>query len=509
MLKKITAVLLAGVMTLACVSALAENVKHERVFIVADPNGAVRSLTDTVRLENKDMSDVLADASLLTGIENMSGSETFAREGDAILWQAKGGDIVYQGRSDKAPALVPHVTATLDGEEVALDQLSGLTGHAVLTVSYPDSVSCPALALTVIPLPAAGISELITEHAAVVTEMGQRMLVGWAVPGADEALALPASFTVSFTADHADLGWMMTLISSDPIQLVCRAIDAKVDIDAQAKLDETAALLNALKDETSLPKTTGKTAEIAGKLGMLNSALTMLDSSASQLADSAKELSGGAAALSKGISQAAGSMSQLQEGLSGVSENSAALNAGADQLFQALLDSAGAQLAAYGLPALTPENYGDVLNGAIDSLDSAEAKAALSGLKDQLDQVHSYVGSLKAYTGAVDQVSAGASELNTGLQELKKSGSALSAGAGRLQFGASLLHSTGTQTLKNSILDAEKTTAEQLLPYVEKDLPELLRIFEQTRDQSRNGGYDLRPEGMTTVTAYIIRTDLR
>ena len=145
----------AGVMTLACVSALAENVKHERVFIVADPNGAVRSLTDTVRLENKDMSDVLADASLLTGIENMSGSETFAREGDAILWQAKGGDIVYQGRSDKAPALVPHVTATLDGEEVALDQLSGLTGHAVLSVSYPDSVSCPALALTVIPLPAA------------------------------------------------------------------------------------------------------------------------------------------------------------------------------------------------------------------------------------------------------------------------------------------------------------------------------------------------------------------
>jgi hypothetical protein len=46
-----------------------------------------------------------------------------------------------------------------------------------------------------------------------------------------------------------------------------------------------------------------------------------------------------------------------------------------------------------------------------------------------------------------------------------------------------------------------------LLPYVENDLADALRIFEKTRDAAGQGGYDLRPEGMKTVTVYIIRTD--
>ena len=53
-MKKIVALLLAAVMALTGVSALAENTKHERVYVVADAQGAVQSLTDTIRLENAD-----------------------------------------------------------------------------------------------------------------------------------------------------------------------------------------------------------------------------------------------------------------------------------------------------------------------------------------------------------------------------------------------------------------------------------------------------------------------
>ena len=42
--------------------------------------------------------------------------------------------------------------------------------------------------------------------------------------------------------------------------------------------------------------------------------------------------------------------------------------------------------------------------------------------------------------------------------------------------------------------DAEKEAAEKLLPYVTYDLPKTLRIFEETRDNAQNSGYDLRPE---------------
>lgn len=58
-------------------------------------------------------------------------------------------------------------------------------------------------------------------------------------------------------------------------------------------------------------------------------------------------------------------------------------------------------------------------------------------------------------------------------------------------------------------MDAEKDAAEKLLPYVTDNLPNALRIYEETRDNAQNSGYDLRPDGMKTVTVYIIRTDLQ
>ena len=78
-------------------------------------------------------------------------------------------------------------------------------GDAVLTVSYQQQAALPILAVTVLPLPEEGITDLKLENAAVLSEMGRQALVGWAVPGADEKLNLPASFTASFHADHADL----------------------------------------------------------------------------------------------------------------------------------------------------------------------------------------------------------------------------------------------------------------------------------------------------------------
>ena len=58
-------------------------------------------------------------------------------------------------------------------------------------------------------------------------------------------------------------------------------------------------------------------------------------------------------------------------------------------------------------------------------------------------------------------------------------------------------------------MTATKQLASLALPYVQNDLPHILDLYEQTRDQVQNGGYDLRPDGMQAVTVYIIRTDLQ
>ena len=611
MSKKIIAMLTALVMVLGCTGALAENTKHERVYVVAGADGTVTSITDSIRLENMDGLDELADRTMLNGIQNVGGNEAFTLEGETLTWKADGKNVIYQGTSDKAPAVLPVVTLTLDGEEISAADLKEKTGEAVLTVTYRTEGQVPALVLSVMPLPEEGISDLKAENAAVLTEAERSVLVGWAVPNMDATLQLPASFSATFHADHADLGWMMTFCSSDPLEAACREIDARVgDSDPETLLKEATALLTALKDGTDLPATEGKTKEIAEKINELNKGLNDLDAGALQLAEGAQQVSDGAAALNTGLGT--------------LEKNNEALNSGAEQIFAAILNTANDQIAASGLadagvtvPALTAENYAEILDGVTAQLEPDTLKAAasakvaeevrkqvtanedqiragvqeavkgkvleavlkaagyemtaeqyaaalkgglvtkeqaaqvdtaveaqmnseeilaqteaavqeqieklvtenteaylskdetiavklaqataareqLSALKEQLDQVNTFVTGLKEYTDGVAQASDGAATL--------------SAGAMLVSAGASTLQETGTKVLKDSILTAEKSAAEKLLPLMEKDLAGALNAWKTTKDQLTDTGYDLKPEGMDEETVYIIRTDLK
>ena len=272
-MKKIVALLMAVFMVLGCVPGLAENMKHERVYVVTAVDGTIKSITDSIRLENADGLDEIMDQTILTDIQNVGGKETFTLDGETLTWKANGKDIAYQGTSDKTPALLPVVTLTLDGADVSFADLKDKTGDAVLTVSYQQQEKLPVLAVTVLPLPEEGITDLKLENAAILSEMGQQTLVGWAIPGVDEKLNLPASFTASFHADHADLNWMMTFSSADPVDTVCSELDERIDLDIHTEMDEVKLLLKAMQNGEALPETTGKTKDIVPKVNELNDGL--------------------------------------------------------------------------------------------------------------------------------------------------------------------------------------------------------------------------------------------
>lgn len=665
-MKKLIAFMMAAVLALGCVSGLAETTKHERVYVVAAADGAVKSLIDTVRLENGGGLETLADQTRLTAVQNVGGKESFRQNGESLVWQADGKDIVYQGTSDQSPAILPVVTLTLDGREITAEALKTQTGEAVLTVAYPAAEALPALAVTVLPLPETGVSDLKLENAAVLTEMGKQVLVGWAVPGVDEALGLPASFTASFHADHANLSWMMTLTTSDPIDMACRELDSRIGLDLRAELNGVQALLTALENGEALPEADSKIGEIAGKINELNSGLTQLNDGAAALADGTSQLHGGSSALTdgaaqvdagalalvQGLSQLSSGAAQLNDGLTALTANNEALNSGAAALFDAVLNTANQQLSASGLaesgivlPELTKENYAEALDAAISQLNpealrasaytqveaavraqveakkdqvreavravaeskvlegvlqatgnpmtaeqyeqavkegkftqlqttvisgtvkakmetdeiKAQVEAAvaeqieklvkentesylatdetvaaklaagqtayesLTGLKGQLAQVEAFVTGVKAYTDGAAQAAAGAAALNegaaqaaagaetlqSGTAQLKDGAASLRDGAVQLKDGAAALWAEGTQKLRDTLLNAEKSAAETLMPYVTKDLSNALGMYENLRENVRNAGYDLRPEGMRAVTVYIIRTDLQ
>lgn len=435
-MKKIVAILLAVIMTLGCTSGLADTTKHERVYVVAAPDGTVRSITDNIRLENADGLDEILDQTLLTDLQNVGGKQAFTLEGEALTWQASGQDITYQGTSDKTPAILPVVTLTLDGEEVTAEALRDRTGEAVLTVSYANAENLPALAVSVLPLPEEGVTDLKLENAAVLSEMGRQVLVGWAVPGIDEELKLPASFTAAFHADHTDLSWMMTLTTADPIDAVCRELDERIDLDLHAELNEAEALLTALKNGELLPETTGKTKEIAPKINELNNGLNELNNGAAALADGAAQLNDGAFALKDGAAQVNDGMATLANGAQDLKDGAAQVDAGT----VTLVDGA-AQL----------KDGAAQLNTGADSLSDA-----LGQLSVGASQVNDGAAALSA--GMVE-AETGAAALNTGMETLLQNNEALNTGAQAL-FTAVL--NAANEQLAASGLDAAGVTLPEL-----------------------------------------------
>ena len=609
MKKKIIAALLtiSMICSFGLAGAYAETKTQERVYVVASSDGDVISLTDTIQLQNEDQKDDITLRTLLRDIQNVSGEEAFTLDDETITWHTGGEDITWQGTSGQTPCVMPVVHLTLDGNEISAADLTEEKGEASLEVSFLTTRDFPTLAVAVVMLPEEGVTEIKTENAVVMTEAGHRMLVGWAVPGADEDLELPASFRADFQADQAELSWMMTVITSDPIHMICKEIGDRIDLDAHLELNEAKAVLEALKSGDEIPETTGKTSELGPKINGLNSGLVELNNGASELAegtarlfdgaeelkdgtetltsgsqavlngaaelvdgtkdldDGAQELLAGADRMKNGVNALDNGASKLEAGLEMLTANSDTLNQGARMLFSAILDTANAEIASSGLeaaginlPELTADNYDAVLTAILSQMDPDSPypamKAAyenLSGVKVQLDQVSAFVAGIENYTDGVAQVSDGASslknstsqladgasdlydgvtelkngtsqlldgtqKLHDGLSELKDGAQKLSDGTGalregalELKKGASRLQEDGTEKLLEKIMDAERDTAEKLLPVIENDFEKALRIFEETRDQSEDGGYDLRTESIETNTVYIIRTDLK
>ena len=352
MKKRAFALITALCMTLTCFAS-AETVKHERVYAVTNADGDALTVIDNVRLENGDALAEIDDRTLLTALENVGGTEKFTQSGETVTWKADGNSIIYQGTSDKALNVTPVVRMTLDGKEVTAADVKNASGELVMTVSY--RAESPFLAVTVMPL-TDDVTSVTMDNGAVLTDGAHSFLMGFGIPGADADLELPDSFTMTAHVDHADLNWMMTIATAQPVKVLTDALSDHA-ADAHTLVSDLTAGLNALADGSEIPESNEDIHEL----------LTALNT----LFDGAAQLKEGSITLLDGVKT-------LKDGLDTLSSNSSALNDGAAQLFAAVLDTANTQLSAAGLdalsievPTLTASNYAAVLDDLIAQLDPA------------------------------------------------------------------------------------------------------------------------------------------
>lgn len=388
--------------------------KDETVYVLSGADGSAKQVIVSNWLQNTAKADMLEDVANLANIENVKGNEAFTEGKDGTLtWDAKGADIYYQGTTDQQIPVDMKISYTLDGKSISPEDLAGKSGRVTIRFDYQNhqmetvnvggvqqKIYVPFVILTGTMLDTEVFRNVTVTNGEMENLGNEIAVMGIALPGMQENLNIgkdtidiPNYVEIAADVESFDMGPTLTVATTAPFQ----QLDSG-HLDA-AGLKEQAHKL-----------TDGMTQLMDGSNQLYDGLNTLLEQSGTlvsgidQLAAGALQLQNGISALKDGTTQLQTGASQLADGLTTLDANSAALNGGAQQVFLSLLSSANTQLAAAGLnvPTLTIENYAEVLNEVIASLD--ETAVYQSALQQVTEGVNARRGEIEnAVTAAVQQ----------------------------------------------------------------------------------------------------------
>lgn len=371
--------------------------KDETVYVLTGADGSVKKIIVSDWLKNELGSASVADKSDLSDIENVKGDESYTINGDNMtVWDAQGNDIYYQGNIQKELPVGLSVRYYLDGKSVSPEELKGKSGKVTIRFDYENHqyetvqingvnqrIYVPFAMLTGMILDNDTFQNVQITNGKLVNDGDRTVVVGLAFPGLQENLNLSRDDlsipdSVEITADVTNFSLGMT------VTLACNDLFSQLgDVDLTS-LDSTSALdqLTGAMDQL-----------LSGSSSLYEGLSTLLDKSG-ELVSGVEELAQGAAAIKSGAdsvddgaAQLKAGLADLSSGLNTLSANSEALNSGAMQVFNSLLETAATQIRAKGLnvPDLTIENYAEELNTLIKSLD--ETTVYETALKQVTDAV--------------------------------------------------------------------------------------------------------------------------
>ena len=338
--------------------------KDETVYVLAGTDGSVQKIIVSDWIKNSLGSAAVNDNSELTNVENVKGEETYTMNGDNMrVWDAQGNDIYYQGNIEKELPVDLSVTYKLDGKPILANDLVGKSGRVTIRFDYQnkqyetveidgkqEKIYVPFAMLTGVLLDDDVFTNVEVTNGRLINDGSRTAVIGIAFPGLQENLAISKDKLeipnyVEITADASNFQLAMT------VTLATNEIFNELDGNGFDSVSELRASVEEL-------------------MGAMN-----------QLTDGVVSLKNGADSLDAGAAELRSGAAELSEGLNTLASNNDTLNAGAKQVFETLLSTANTQLAAAGLnvPALTVENYAQVLSGIITSLDkNAVYQQALS-----------------------------------------------------------------------------------------------------------------------------------
>ena len=369
--------------------------KSETVYAVMNGDGSIKSTTVSEHLYSASGLSGVTDKTTLTDIQNTESDAAFTQNGEELVWNTEDTDVYYKGNTDKALPIDVNVTYALDGQEAALEDLIGKSGHLTVTVALKNNetgtVEVNGKDRTIVTplITAVGVilgedaSNVTAEHGMIESAAKSSVAAFVTLPGVRESLdgLLPDQMdsiedylqdTVTVEADVQDF-------TCPQVMVACATSTAALGTDNVFDL-------NSINDLTD-------------GINQLNDAMSQLMDGASQLVDGTSQLANGVLALldgantlNNGAATLDDGLGQLTNGLDTLSANNAALDAAAQQVADGVLASANKTLKEGGLidEDMTWSNYEAVIDNILTMNDKTLAAGRRKIVRTVWEQAPSF-----------------------------------------------------------------------------------------------------------------------
>ena len=370
--------------------------KDETVYAVMNGDGSLKSTTVSEHLYNAGGLSSVTDKSTLTDIQNTESSAEFTQNGDELVWNTDDTDVYYKGSTDKTLPMDVKVTYALDGQEAALEDLIGKSGHLTVTVSLKNNetgtveVNGQTRSIVTPLITAVGVilgsdaSNVTAEHGVVESAAKSNVAAFVTLPGVKDSLSGLLPDEVNSIEDYLQ---DTVTVEADVTELTCPQVMVACATSTAALGTSNVFDLSSINDLTD-------------GINQLNDAMSQLMDGASQLVDGTSQLAGGVLALldgantlNNGAAALDDGLGQLTNGLDTLSANNAALNAGAQQVADGVLASANKTLKEGGLidEDMTWSDY----EAVIDNILTMNDKTLAAGRKKMVRTIWEQAPSFK------------------------------------------------------------------------------------------------------------------
>ena len=370
--------------------------KSETVYAVMNGDGSIKSTTVSEHLYSASGLANVTDKTTLTDIQNTESDAEFTQNGEELVWNTNDTDVYYKGNTDKALPIDVKVTYALDGQEAALEDIIGKSGHLTVTVNLKNNetgtVNVNGKDRTIVTplITAVGVilggdaANVTAEHGMIESAAKSSVAAFVTLPGVKNSLSGLLPDEVDSIEDYLQ---DTVTVEADVEDFTCPQVMVACATSTAALGTSNVFDLSSINDLTD-------------GINQLNDAMSQLMDGASQLVDGTSQLAGGVLALldgantlNNGAAALDDGLGQLTNGLDTLSANNAALNAGAQQVADGVLASANKTLKEGGLidEDMTWSNY----EAVIDNILTMNDKTLAAGRKKMVRTIWEQAPSFK------------------------------------------------------------------------------------------------------------------